>query len=109
MLPSHWTRKLVFKLITRTAIPSTKKKIAELELSLLHLQQNVEIPEIQLWIHPIVQHAVDKSHERGTKITVETVKEAMNDTTFLNKLQSDVNGWIKEIQKVTKLSRDPVC
>jgi dynein heavy chain 1 len=69
----------------------------------------VEIPEIQLWIHPIVQHAVDKSHEKGSKITVETVKEAMNDTTFLNKLQSDVNGWIKEIQKVTKLSRDPVC
>ncbi|CAG8791988.1 1810_t:CDS:2, partial [Cetraspora pellucida] len=29
------------------------------------------------------------------------------DTAFLNKLQSDVNGWIKEIQKVTKLSRDP--
>ena len=30
-----------------------------------------------------------------------------SDSTFLNKLQGDVNGWIKEIQKVTKLSRDP--
>lgn len=30
-----------------------------------------------------------------------------SDHTFLNKLQGDVNGWIKEIQKVTKLSRDP--
>lgn len=30
-----------------------------------------------------------------------------SDSSFLNKLQSDVNGWIKEIQKVTKMSRDP--
>jgi hypothetical protein len=35
-----------------------KKKIAELELSLLHLQQNVEIPEIFLSIHPVVQRAI---------------------------------------------------
>ena len=37
-----------------------KKKIAELELSLLHLQQNVEIPEISLSIHPAVQRAIDE-------------------------------------------------
>ena len=28
------------------------------------------------------------------------------DPSFLNKLQADVNSWIKEIQAVTKLSRD---
>ena len=38
----------------------TKKKFAELELSLLHLQQNVEIPDIQLVIHPLIQKAVEK-------------------------------------------------
>lgn len=31
----------------------------------------------------------------------------MTDSSFLNRLQGDVNGWIKEIQKVTRLSRDP--
>jgi dynein heavy chain 1 len=36
----------------------TKKKIAELELSLLHLQQNVEIPEIMLPIPTLVQNAI---------------------------------------------------
>lgn len=41
-------------------IPMAKKKIAELELSLLHLQQNVEIPEISLNIHPVVQRAIDE-------------------------------------------------
>ena len=38
----------------------TKKKFAELELSLLHLQQNVEIPDTTLTIHPVVQRAVEK-------------------------------------------------
>lgn len=38
----------------------TKKKFAELELSLLHLQQNVEIPETHLIIHPTIQRAVEK-------------------------------------------------
>jgi hypothetical protein len=38
----------------------TKKKFAELELSLLHLQQNVEIPETHLIIHPIIQKAVEQ-------------------------------------------------
>jgi dynein heavy chain 1 len=38
----------------------TKKKFAELELSLLHLQQNVEIPETHLLIHPVIQRAVEQ-------------------------------------------------
>lgn len=38
----------------------TKKKFAELELSLLHLQQNVEIPETHLVIHPTIQRAVEQ-------------------------------------------------
>lgn len=30
----------------------------------------------------------------------------MNDSSFLNKLQGEVNSWIKAIQNVTKLNRD---
>jgi dynein heavy chain 1 len=44
----------------KMGVPMAKKKMAELELSLLHLQQNVEIPEISLNIHPVVQKAIDK-------------------------------------------------
>ena len=33
---------------------SMEKKIAELEMGLLHLQQNIDIPEIQLMVHPQV-------------------------------------------------------
>ena len=46
-------------------IPMTKKKFAELELSLLHLQQNVEIPETHLIIHPIIQKAVEQVRNLG--------------------------------------------
>ena len=42
----------------KMGIPMTKKKFAELELSLLHLQQNVEIPETHMIIHPVIQRAV---------------------------------------------------
>ncbi|KAF9287595.1 hypothetical protein BGZ68_001583 [Mortierella alpina] len=92
----------------KMGIPMAKKKIAELELSLLHLQQNVEIPEISLSIHPAVQRAIDECRDEGRRVTVDALESSyFSDSTFLNKLQGDVNGWIKEIQKVTKLSRDP--
>jgi dynein heavy chain 1 len=46
--------------------------------------------------------------EQNRRVTVEAVDPTLfSDSTFLNKLQGDVNGWIKEIQKVTKMSRDP--
>ncbi len=33
---------------------SMEKKIAELEMGLLHLQQNIDIPEISLTVHPLI-------------------------------------------------------
>lgn len=51
---------MVFLTDFMLGIPVTKKKFAELELSLLHLQQNVEIPETHLIIHPVIQKAVDQ-------------------------------------------------
>lgn len=103
----------------------TKKKFAELELSLLHLKQNVEIPEAHLSVHPAVRKAVaqvrqmqwrgailtntDKQcHSTGNRVSIDAVEPQtlLADPAFLNKLQADVNSWIKEIQAVTKLSRD---
>ncbi|KAJ1930559.1 dynein heavy chain [Tieghemiomyces parasiticus] len=92
----------------KTGIPVAKKKIAELELSLLHLQQNVDIPDVVLTLHPAVVRAAAQCREAGTRVTAEALDPALlADSAFLNRLQGDVNGWIKEIQKVTKLSRDP--
>ena len=94
---------------TRLGIPMAKKKFAELELSLLHLQQNVEIPEIRLSVHLVVRQAVNRCRAAGERITVDAVEphSLLEDSSFLNRLQADVNSWVKEIQTVTKLDRDP--
>jgi hypothetical protein len=88
-------------------IPMTKKKFAELELSLLHLQQNVEIPETHLIIHPAIQKAVELAHGSNRRPTISDLPpKLLNDSSFLNTLHAHVNSWIKSIQAVTKLSRD---
>lgn len=51
--------------------PSVEKKLVELEMGLLHLQQNVEIPEIQLSAHPSVQHIIRTCEEQGRRARVQ--------------------------------------
>ncbi|KAL8276643.1 hypothetical protein RQP46_010992 [Phenoliferia psychrophenolica] len=92
---------------SKMGIPMTTKKFAELELSLLHLQQNVEIPEIVLSFHPAISSAIVAAKSANHRPSVESIEPSLlSDTAFLNKLQGEVNNWIKEIQNVTKLNRD---
>lgn len=93
---------------SKTGIPGAKRRFAELELSLRNLQQNIEVPELHLPIHPIIQAAVDEAEARGEKPTIAHLPhELLSDTQFLNNLQAAVNGWIKAIQESTQRSRDP--
>lgn len=92
----------------KTGIPVTKKRWTELELSLSHLQQNVEIPEVLLPFHDIVQNALDEAAARNTRPSVDLIPAALlQDSQFLNKLQANVNNWIRSIQVITKMNRDP--
>ena len=80
---------------------SMEKKIAELEMGLLHLQQNIDIPEITLVVHPIVAQVIKKAAQDQTKPKVADFGDAkLEDSTFLNALQNQVSKWIREIQKV---------
>lgn len=89
-------------------VPGTRRKLAELELSLLHLQQNVEIPELHLPIPELVQEAIDTARVRRAKPSLDTIpQEVLSDSKFLNDVQNTVNIWIKSIQAITKSSRDP--
>ena len=81
-------------------VPSVEKKILELEMSLLHLQQNIDIPEITLLIHPVVGNMIKKCSEEGRKAKVQDFGNKVEDSSFLNQLQHGVNRWIREIQKV---------
>lgn len=69
-------------------------------MGLLHLQQNIEIPEISLLIHPTIANIAKQCYERGEKPKVTDFGDKVEDPTFLNQLQSGVNRWIREIQKV---------
>jgi hypothetical protein len=57
------------RLLTKryTGMTMTKKKFAELELSLLHFQHNVEIPETHLLIHPTIQRVVSEALATDTR------------------------------------------
>ncbi|XP_071963522.1 cytoplasmic dynein 1 heavy chain 1-like [Antedon mediterranea] len=87
--------------------PTVEKKISELEMGLLHLQQNIDIPEITLPINPVVSTMIRKCQDENRRPKVIDFADKAEDSVFLNQLQNGVNRWIREIQKVTKLDRDP--
>ncbi|TVY72993.1 Dynein heavy chain [Fusarium oxysporum f. sp. cubense] len=92
----------------KTGIPVTKKRLNDLELSLLHLQQNVDIPEISLTFHSIVQNVLDEAEAHNNRPSIDGIPQnLLQDSTFLNRLQANVNTWIKSIQGITKLTKDP--
>lgn len=92
----------------RSGVSGAKKKLAELELSLLHLQQNIEIPELVFPLPDIVQDAITTASKQHMKPTIELIpSELLLDSRFLNDLQNTVNSWIKSVQSITRLSRDP--
>lgn len=91
----------------RAGVPDTKKKLAELELSLFQLQQNVEIPQVTLLLHPEIQNALQRALSTGTPASFDTIpREVRADSDFLNSLQSIVNGWAKTIRATATTSRD---
>lgn len=90
----------------KMAIPTAKKRFAELELSLLQLQHNVTIPIISLDFDPRIVSAVDNAKNEGRKISVDDLGDLILDQGFLNKLQNDMSNWISEIQKVTLLTKN---
>lgn len=85
--------------------PTVEKKIAELEMGLLHLQQNIDIPEITLPVNPVVSAVIKKCLEENRKPKVEDFGDKVEDAQFLNNLQSGVNRWIREIQNQQRHAR----
>jgi len=84
------------------------KFLADFETFLLHLQQNIDIPDINLPIHPVITQTMKKCQEQENRLaTVNDFGDRIEDSSFLNQLQNGVNRWIREIQRVTKFERDP--
>ncbi|ODH44999.1 dynein heavy chain, cytoplasmic [Paracoccidioides brasiliensis] len=93
----------------KTGVPVTKKKIAELKSSLLQLQENIEIPVLNLPLHEVVQAALDEALARGIKPSADLIPATvLENSMVLNSIQNIVNGWIKSIQTTTSMSRDDI-
>lgn len=92
----------------KSGISGTEKKLKELEISLGHLKENVEIPDLSLPFHDVVQDAINAATAQKTRPTIDFIpSELVSDSRFLNDLQNTVNTWIKSIQGITTLSRNP--
>ena len=74
--------------------------MSELAVGLLHLQQNIAIPEISLTIHPLIVEAVKKAVDQNQRPVVEDIGSHLADAAFLNALQKQVATWTREIRKV---------
>ncbi|KNC52645.1 cytoplasmic dynein [Thecamonas trahens ATCC 50062] len=83
-----------------------RKNLASLQSSLMHLKQEVEIPEVKLVIDGDIARCLDEAAAAGRAMEVGDLGELVKDSRWLNSLQSGVNAWIREVQKVTKLERD---
>ena len=84
-------------------VPAVQQKFNELEVSLRHLQQNIDIPEVQLVVNPEVMEVVKKATAENKKPSVASFGTRVTDSNFLNTLQKDVNRWKTDIQKVIVL------
>lgn len=87
-------------------VPTVQKNMSELAVGLLHLQQNIAIPEVSLTFHPKITEAVLRAKEQGRRPTAEDLGSIVSDHTFLNALHKNVGNWIKEIRKVHSIIRD---
>ena len=90
-------------------LSSVQQKITELEVSLLHLQQNTDIPDVQWKFHPAISAVVQKAAEENRKPTVKDFGSQVSDSSFLNHLQKSVGCWIVEIKKVQQIFFAYIC
>lgn len=86
--------------VASTSITNTRKKFNELTLSLSHLQQKIQIPDLLLSVSPEVRLVLE---DPGS---VEN-EQVVGNTTFLNELTKTVNSWIRSINSITSLDRIP--
>ena len=91
-------------------VPGAKKKIAELEMNLLHLQQNIDIPVLHLPLHDLIRAALADAASQNADPSLDFIPNgALENNKVLNSLQNHANGWIKSIRTITKMSRDAKC
>jgi dynein heavy chain 1, cytosolic len=86
---------------------SIEKRLTDLELDLFNLNCNQGIPQCHLTINPTVLTIIEKfeSNNGRRSMTIQDIDaNLLNDSNFLNQLQSGVNKWIQQIKDITNIN-----
>ena len=73
---------------------------------MLHCQQSIEVPEIQLAFEPAIKSTVQAAKEENRKASTNDLIDMINDNNFVNSLVACVAKWIQEINSITKTKHD---
>ncbi|KAK4543545.1 hypothetical protein LTR36_005440 [Oleoguttula mirabilis] len=88
----------------RTGISGARRKLADLEVSLQNLQQNIEVEAPRLQIHEAVQAQLEEANGNWQTAAIHIPEAAVSDSMLLNKLQNMANDWIKQIRDFTRIA-----
>ncbi|KAK5108990.1 hypothetical protein LTR62_007624 [Meristemomyces frigidus] len=89
---------------SRTGVSGARRRLADLEVSLQNLQQNVEVEAPRLQIHDAVQVQLDEAEGNWQVAAMHIPEAVVSDSVLLNKLQNMANDWIKQIRDFTKIA-----
>ena len=91
---------------SRTGVSGARRRLADLEVSLQNLQQNIEVEGPRLQVHDAVRNQLAESNGDLQDAATNIPDGLVLDGQFLNRLQSMVNEWIKQIRDFTRSSDD---
>ncbi|OAF65257.1 Dynein heavy chain, cytoplasmic, partial [Intoshia linei] len=92
--------------IPKKSLLNIEDQLGEIELNLVKLQKNTDIPNVQLPINDNIREIINLAIDSNAIPTIDDLGELKNNNVFLNNLQEGVNRWINSIQKITKLNHD---
>ena len=88
----------------RTGVSGARRKLADLEVSLQNLQQNIEVEGPRLQIHDAVKKQSEEANGDWQLAASNVPENLVTDGQFLNRLQNMANDWIKQIRDFTRSS-----
>ena len=90
----------------KTGVSGARRRLADLEVSLQNLQQNVEVEAPRLQIHEAVQAQLQEANGDWQLAAVQIPDAALSDSALLNRLQNMGNEWIKQMRDFALLTEE---
>lgn len=86
----------IFDMFSHTILENIKSKILRLNFDILNLKNNVQIPSLVSLLPSIIQNAIASESDLGL----------IDDAELINKLQKDINEWIRSVNYVINQEED---